>query len=260
MVAKSKSVEVTDSSEELLTAPTSSMTVRRIQSSYRQVADQIQDLIIAGDLVAGQRLPSEAEMIPLFGVSRSTIREALRILSTNGLVVTRRGVNGGTFVAELDASRVEGVLNSALDTLALTNQVDSGDFLTAWMAIEGPSARLAARLKGGEYLGELEVCSRPPDENSSRAEKLKQSSHFHFAVLSASKNLLLEAMGRPVSAVARSRFSRTAPGEDFWQINTEEHRRIYDAIAAGDEVAAEEETKKHIENLGMYYGSSSLRF
>ena len=78
------------------------MTVRRIQSSYRQVADQIQDLIIAGDLVAGQRLPSEAEMIPLFGVSRSTIREALRILSTNGLVVTRRGVNGGTFVAELD--------------------------------------------------------------------------------------------------------------------------------------------------------------
>lgn len=257
MVANSKSVRAPDSSSEPAPAVVTAMSVRRIQSSYRQVADQIRDLITAGDLVAGQRLPSEAEMIPLFGVSRSTIREALRILSTNGLVVTRRGVNGGTFVAELDGSRVEGVLNSALETLVLTNQVDSQDFLTAWMAIEGPAARLAARRKGGEFLADLEVSSRAPREGSARAERLKQSSNFHFAVLSASNNLLLEAMGRPVSVVARSRFSLTTPDESFWKLNTDEHRRIYEAIAEGDEDAAENEAKGHLENLRKYYGNRS---
>jgi len=253
VVAKSNSELDSDSADKSLA---STLTVRRIQSSYRQVADQIQDLIISGDLVAGQRLPSEAEMIPLFGVSRSTIREALRILATSGLVSTRRGVNGGTFVAELDGSRVEGALNSAFETLALTKKVGAQDFLTAWMAIEGPSARLAAQRKGGELLAELELTSRAPRIDSSRAERLKQSSNFHFAVLSASNNLLLEAMGRPVSVVARSRFSSTTPGEEFWKSNSDEHRRIYEAIASGDEDAAEEESKGHIMNLRKYYGDA----
>ena len=54
-------------------------------------------------------------MAPLFGVSRTTIREALRILVTDGLVETKRGVHGGTFVVDVDTSHVEGLLHGALD-------------------------------------------------------------------------------------------------------------------------------------------------
>jgi GntR family transcriptional regulator, transcriptional repressor for pyruvate dehydrogenase complex len=232
---------------------TRQLEVRRIQSSYMQVADQLRDLISRGDLIVGQRLPPEAEMAPLFGVSRSTIREALRILVTDGLVVTRRGVHGGTFVAELDHARVEGVLSDAFNLLALTNKVKAADFLEAWQAIDVPAARLAARRREDEHVAELDRLSAPASPTTPRAARLQQSSDFHFAVLGASGNLLLEAMGRPVSAVARSRFSRTAPNESFWDTNTAEHRRIYEAIAAGDEEAAAREAAHHIVSLKKYY-------
>ncbi len=234
--------------------PARSFEVRRIQSSYLQVAEQVRDLILRGDLVAGQRLPSEAEMAPLFGVSRSTIREALRILVTDGLLVTRRGVHGGTFVAELDPMHIAGVLDTAFNILAVTNQVGAADFLEAWRAIEAPAARLAARRRGGDVGEQLRDMSALLPASAPRAARLQQATDFHFALLSASGNLLLEAMGRPVSAVARARFAQTAPSEEFWRTNTEEHRRIYEAIIVGDEDRAEAEAVRHVEGRRSYYG------
>jgi len=229
------------------------LNVRRIQSSYMQVAEQLRENILRGELSLGQRLPSEAEMAPLFGVSRSTIREALRILVTDGLLVTRRGVHGGTFVAELDPSRIEGVLSTAFNFLALTNQVSVRDFLDAWRAIDVPAAGLAAYRHGGDGLEALERTSRMMPSTAPRAKRLQQSGDFHSAVLAASGNLLLEAMGRPVNSVARARFAQTAPTEEFWQHNTEEHRRIYAAIAAGDIELAQDEAAKHVDGLRKYY-------
>jgi DNA-binding FadR family transcriptional regulator len=232
--------------------------VRRIQSSYHQVADQLRSLITTGDLGVGERLPSEAEMAPLFGVSRSTIREALRILVTDGLLVTRRGVQGGTFVAELDPGRVEAVLNDAFHILAVTDRVSASDFLDAWRAIEVPAAGLAARRRGGDALGRLAAATEPVGPDQPRPKRLRHSQDFHFALLNASGNLLLEAMGRPVSAVAQARFSQTAPTDEFWTANTDEHRRIYEAIAAGDAKRAEQEAAHHIEALREYYARSGV--
>lgn len=232
--------------------------VRRIQSSYMQVSEQLRDLIVRGDLAVGERLPSEAEMAPLFGVSRSTIREALRILVTDGLLVTRRGVQGGTFVAALDSSRIEGVLRNAFNVLALTNQVDAADFLEAWQAIDVPAARLAARHADADALEQLNLLSATLPGTTPRAERLQQSADFHFAMLAASGNQLLEAMGRPVSAVARARFSQTSPDERFWKKNTAEHRRIFEAIAAGDQDAAAAEAASHIRGLAKFYRRDNL--
>lgn len=60
-------------------------------------------------------------------------------------MLTKRGVQGGTFVVEPDAAHVEGILNFSLDLLAMTNQVRLDDFLDAWHAIEAPAAQLAAK-------------------------------------------------------------------------------------------------------------------
>jgi GntR family transcriptional repressor for pyruvate dehydrogenase complex len=227
--------------------------VKRIQASYQQVADQLRDLVMRGELVVGQRLPSEAEMAPLFGVSRSTIREALRILVTDGLLTTRRGVQGGTFVAVIDPVRIEGVLSTALNALAGTNMVDAADFLEAWQAIDVPAARLAARRQDASAIAELDRLSATLDGGSPQPARLDQSADFHFALLHASGNRLLEALGRPVSAVARTRFAQTDPAESFWETIATEHRRIYEAIAAGDEDAAAAESARHVEGLRPYY-------
>ena len=249
------STDTTPQTSDLVRA--GSLDVKRVQSSYIQVADQLRDLILRGDLVTGQRLPAEAELAPSFGVSRSTIREALRILVTEGLLVTKRGVHGGTFVAELDQSRVEGVLSSAFTVLALTNKVGPREFLEAWQAIEVPAAALAARTHGGSHLQELDRTSQALPASASRSARLTQSGDFHSALLASSDNFLLVAMGRPVSTVARARFSATEPTEKFWRVNTEEHRRIYEAIAKGDEEAARLAVAEHVHTLSTYYMGDS---
>jgi GntR family transcriptional regulator, transcriptional repressor for pyruvate dehydrogenase complex len=229
--------------------------VERVRSSYTQVAEQLRDLIVRGDLAPGHRLPSEAEMAPLFGVSRSTIREALRILVTDGLVVTKRGVRGGTFVVEVDPGHVEGMLSSTLDLLAVTNQVGSDDFLDAWQAIEAPAARLAASRADQHDIDQLLLLCEPVGQDATRRDVLAQSADFHFTVLHASGNLLLEAMGRPVSAVARARFSQTTPTRKFWNSLNDEHRGIANAIGRGDAARAHEATVAHIEGLRAYYSA-----
>lgn len=244
-----------------LTAP-AGLTVQRVRSSYTQVAEQLRDLITRGDLAPGHRLPSEAEMAPLFGVSRSTIREALRILVTDGLVETKRGVRGGTFVVDVDASHVEGLLNSTLNLLAVTNRVGPDDFLDAWHAIEAPAAALAAVRATPDDVDQLFHLCEPTRDDLSRPDVVVRNTNFHSTVLHASRNLLLEAMGRPVAAVARARFSQTDPDREFLTMIVNEHRQIAEAIADADPDAARTATVNHIEGLRPFYsaqGSQAVR-
>jgi GntR family transcriptional repressor for pyruvate dehydrogenase complex len=233
----------------------SDLPVQRVRSSYMQVAEQLRDLIVRGDLRPGRRLPSEAEMAPLFGASRSTIREALRILATDGLVETRRGVHGGTFVVEVDTAHIEGLLNSTLNLLAVTEGVGVADFLEAWQAIEAPATALAARNATSEDVAALARLSAPVGPSAARSDELSQSADFHAAVLHASGSLLFEAMGRPVSAVARAHLLSTDPPHEFFRSVNVEHRHIAEAIADGDATTARGLAVEHIEGLRSYYAS-----
>src|SRR3954469_5986810 len=69
-----------------------------------QVAQRLTDAIILGVLAAGERLPSEPELARRFGVALITVREGLGILRASGLVVTRRGREGGSFVTAASPS------------------------------------------------------------------------------------------------------------------------------------------------------------
>src|SRR5713226_7692934 len=65
------------------------MSVRRVRKAYEQVADQLRDLIVSGELERGERLPNETVLAREFGVSRATVREALRLLTAQSLIRTR---------------------------------------------------------------------------------------------------------------------------------------------------------------------------
>ena len=88
--------------------------VQPVLSAYRQVADQLRALIVTGQIRPGERLPSEASLANLFGVSRGTVREALRELSAQALVETSRGAAGGSFVTQPDPESVSEFLESPL--------------------------------------------------------------------------------------------------------------------------------------------------
>ena len=68
--------------------------VQRVRKAYEQVHEQLRDLIMKGDLARGQRLPNEATLAREFGVSRGTVREALRVLAAENLIRTRRAPAG----------------------------------------------------------------------------------------------------------------------------------------------------------------------
>jgi GntR family transcriptional repressor for pyruvate dehydrogenase complex len=119
------------------------------QPAYQQVAEAIRGEILAGQLAPGARIPAEGEFAGEHGVSRSTIREALRILSSQNLVITTRGVTGGTLVAVPETSQLADTPAMFLAMLTMAQQVDIGDMLEARETLEVPAARLAA-VRGSE--------------------------------------------------------------------------------------------------------------
>ena len=72
--------------------------LRRVRKGYEQVADQLRELIVTGELPQGGRLPTETELARQLGVSRTTVREALRLLAAQGLIRTAKGQTGGSYV------------------------------------------------------------------------------------------------------------------------------------------------------------------
>src|SRR5262245_36778413 len=86
--------------------PARSLPVIKLRPAYLQVSEQLRELVLSGWLKAGERLPSEPELAAQFGTSRSTVREAIRILAADGLLTTVRGVNGGSFATPPTPARV----------------------------------------------------------------------------------------------------------------------------------------------------------
>jgi GntR family transcriptional repressor for pyruvate dehydrogenase complex len=223
--------------------------VQRVRSSHRQVAEQLRELIVAGELSPSDRLPSELRMAELFGVSRSTVREALRSLVADGIVETRRGVRGGTFVVDRNIQDLEAALVKALQTLAARAAGGSGDLLEMWEAIEAVAAGRAATVADASQIALLNDLSLPTEEESLDSEIVDRLAEFHYAVLRASSSPLLEAIGRPLATVATIRLVRPATPREFWDGISADHRAIAKAIADRDAQRASRLTGLHILRL-----------
>ena len=230
----------------------SGLPVSPVLPAYEQVAIQLQELIVKGTLTVGERLPAEGEMAAQFGVSRSTIREALRGLSSQRLVHTKRGVSGGTFVAEPSADHVQAYLETTIGLLSGTDAVSVDEILEARELFEVPAARLAAMRRDDEHLGVLKETVVPVHEADPTSD-FEGHKEFHVAIMKASGNRLLEVIARPVFSVLQTRFMRDRASPDFRDSVERDHQDIYDAIAAGDGEAAARLMFSHLERLRPSY-------
>jgi GntR family transcriptional repressor for pyruvate dehydrogenase complex len=209
--------------------------VERLQPSYVQMAAQLRALILSGQLALGERLPTEARLAAMFGVSRSTTREALRLLAAEKLVEPKRGPTGGTFVVHPDPDDIEATLGTALSLMVSTQQIDPEDVVEMWRAYEPAAARLAARKHKPEDAEELLQLSETPDPSTSDAELTIAALNFHRAVIAASGNRLLEMISRPLVRLGPERIAGPEPVRDFLQKVMAEHRAIAEAIIERDE-------------------------
>lgn len=217
--------------------------------AYRDMAADLRRRILDGTLTPGQRLGSEAELAAAHAVSRSTVREALRILTSEHLLETRRGVNGGAFVQTPSPEKVADSLAVGLGCIAGADGLTVDELLEARLLLEVPAARLAARNSSVLQNRRLLEASEPIEA----ADRFSRTAGFHVAVLEATGNRLLPLMTRPIFEVLETRFVRREAPRGFWTQVGRDHGLIAGAIIDGDTEAAADGMRTHLESLAETY-------
>lgn len=139
--------------------------------SIDDVVLQLRTILLSGQIAANEKLPSERELSRMLGVSRTTIREALRTLEAHGLVEIRLGGTGGAFFREPDP----GMVGSALSMLLMFESATESDLTEFRIGFEQDNAALAAERATPEERDELRalaarVRSAPGDANGAAVE------------------------------------------------------------------------------------------
>lgn len=206
-----------------------------------QIAQRIRTLILERQLGAGDRLPSERVMAERFGVSRSSIREGIKLLAALGWVEIRTG--DGTYISsDLTGS----VLKTLSWAVILTENVAS-DLVEARLVIEPNLAALSAKRANEENKAEiLETIERMENNIGESGEVVKADLDFHIAIAKSSGNQMLFETLVGLQHIMRSHLEKYHTGIDEQKHALKDHCNIYDAIRNGDAAAARKAMVKSI--------------
>jgi len=234
-----------------MSEPTSGFRPRRLTraSAATQIADQVRDAILRGELSAGARLPSEHELAEQYDVSRATVREAIKLLSAARLVESARGASGGTFVVLPDPATVAASIGDTLSLWFASGSTSLAEVSEAREAIERICVRLAAQRRDDDDLREIRAAveqARDPDADLDLF--LRRDLEFHIAICRAAKNQVLEL---PMTAIHLIRPWTNVVVFELLdrELIAAQHERILAAIEAGDADAAEAAFDEHIAHL-----------
>lgn len=222
-----------------------------VTRSYEQVVEQIQEGIRGGALRPGQRLPTERELSETFGVSRAVVREALKVLSSMGLIESRQG--SGTFVRTDPVPSITRAL-----ILSATPEEES---LLALFEVREPLEALAARLAAARRSPEQAVRIVAAAEETRRAADCDDRIRFshgdqalHGTIFEAAANPYLTTVGSAVREVLTQALHLVVSLTGTMAAAAEQHRRIADAMARGAGTDAAELMAAHIR-----YNADALR-
>jgi GntR family transcriptional repressor for pyruvate dehydrogenase complex len=213
--------------------------------------ERVRQLIISGGLVPGERLPAEAELAVELGVSRSSLREAVRGLVTAGVLDVRRG--DGTYVTSLTPHLLLTGIGAAVELM----QEDSVlDLLESRRLIEPGVTALAAVRSSPDQRRELRRHVELMARATAHEDFITHDTDFHATVARASHNAVLASVLTGISAgTVRTRVWRGIIDADADQRTVEEHRAILDAIEAGDASLAEAAALVHVARVDSWLRS-----
>jgi GntR family transcriptional repressor for pyruvate dehydrogenase complex len=221
--------------------------------AYEVVAERLRAEILDGARPPGARLSNEIVLAEELGVSRATVREALRLLGAENLIRTAKGAGGGSFVTVPSADHLSGSLRSGLGRLAHAEHVTLDELLEARELLEVPAARLAARRRAEEDVVRLRESIPGDPLRLGTQEQFVYNRDFHSVVIEACGNTMLAVAAQPIFEVLQTHLSRSRLGRGFHRAVNEHHRAVADAIDAADEAAAGDQMYEHLEFLRPYY-------
>lgn len=210
------------------------------------VARRIGEAIGLGLISDGEQLPSETDLAGAFNVSTVTLREALSTLRRQGLLETRRGRGGGSFVrASVDASTAR--LRRVLRDTGVHELREIGDH---HLAVAGTAARLAAERASGDHLERLHEFVDALATAETAGDRRRADGRFHIEIAAAAQSTRLTRQEIDLQGEI---------GELLWipfgeavhlDEAVEQHRDILAAIEKGDGDGARATTERHVE-LGI---------
>lgn len=221
---------------------------------FQNVVEQIQEAILDGRLKTGQSLPSERALKEMFGVSRGTLREALRVLEQKGLIEIRLGVGGGSIVKSMDTDQV----TESLGLLIRSRQVSLADLAQFREDVEGIVAERAALERNKEHVVQLKAlleqarqCMAKGARCRSEFIAIDQQIHMVLAEITANPIYIfvLHSIHENIHRYYDSFLSMEMPEiEENYQFLAE----MVAAIETGDGNQARELVQDHVKRFNHY--------
>ena len=161
-------------------------------SISRVIADQLREEILKGKFKIGSRLPTEEELAQRYGVSRPSVREALKRLAAQNLVRARRGPTGGSFVTQPTHEELAGSLSGAATLLVGMGAMDIHEIMESRRLLQGSCLNLAIDNHTLENLEQLEkALERQSDKDISDEAFCQADVAFHRALVDSTNNSML---------------------------------------------------------------------
>jgi DNA-binding FadR family transcriptional regulator len=217
--------------------------VRPARASH-DIVQQIKAQIFAGHILSGNRLPSENDLSEQFRVSRTTVRDALRVLESQGLIDIKVGAGGGAFVAE---PRHETVTESLSNMLKMRS-MDIEELAEARLVIETSIVALAAKRATTKDIAALNdaIEQARRGQESGDLRFTPHSVTFHVALAEAAKNQVLLFTVNSFRSLFYDTIEKLLPDPDMQERAIHDHQKILDAIQARDGALAQQIMRTHL--------------
>jgi GntR family transcriptional repressor for pyruvate dehydrogenase complex len=226
----------------------------------KQIATNIREAIVNGALKVDQKLPTEEELAERFGVSRPTIREALKRLAAQNLIHTRRGPAGGSFVKKPSLEDMRGQLSSMAAVLLTIGEFNLSDIVETRHELETVCCRLAASRNSADGSGmesqlkemeaELQTQRNP---QMTDAEFCASVVRFHCLIVDATQNPLLRFLVTAMMEIMEPVLNLVVYRFRERQFIVERHYEILEALKAQDPIRAVAALDRMMEYLRQKY-------
>jgi len=221
---------------------------RPIRGASEQVAVEIQHHIQAEGLGPGDFLGREEDLAAEFGVSRPTLREALKLLASGNLIRASKGPGGGIFVARTAAQGISRSLSDAIEMMLETGAVTIDELLDARLLLEVPLAGLAAYQPDAQIIDRLrvaveaEAAAEPGDTETHAAT----DAEIHRTLAAAAGNRMVQALTDWIFDVVQPSLIEIVEPAVVQSAVLEQHQALLAAVEKGDPARAERVMKDHL--------------
>jgi GntR family transcriptional regulator, transcriptional repressor for pyruvate dehydrogenase complex len=235
------------SAQRASSGPRSRPQARQIRGASEQVAIQIQHYVQNEGLAPGDFLGREEDLAAEFGVSRPTLREALKLLSSGNLIRATKGPGGGIFVAHTAEQGMGRSLSEAIAMMLETESVSLHELLDARVLLEVPLAGLAAYQPDEETLTRLRAAVDAAAAESDNVEVVSAAdAEIHQTIAAAAGNRMIQALTTWIFEVLQPSLVEVLEPAIVHSAIVEQHEALVAAVEKGDPARAERAMKDHL--------------